>query len=160
MWEEPGSLRARRLELWNAAVVESGAELERAAVEAAHDTAHRMYEAQWRAGRQFVVGDAVAQIGRQLGTAMPGSLHEAFLSGYSEAGRRATVSPCPGIGECVQQLRGAGVKLGIVCDIGLTPSTVVRELLAREGLLDLFDVTTFSDEVGEYKPAIEIFRHA
>jgi len=54
----------------------------------------------------------------------------------------------------------AGVRLGIVCDIGLTPSLVVRELLDRHSLLELFDDTTFSDEVGHYKPARPIFEHA
>jgi FMN phosphatase YigB (HAD superfamily) len=52
------------------------------------------------------------------------------------------------------------VKIGIVCDIGLTPSLVVRELLERDGLLGYFDGMSFSDEVGHYKPHPAIFEHA
>jgi FMN phosphatase YigB (HAD superfamily) len=160
MQEEPGSLRARRLELWAQAFAAHGVERDPRVVEAAHDAAHRTYEMRWRAGRQFVVEDAVASVLRELGPGISPAVIDALREGYSEAGRRATVTPCPGIGECLETLRAAGVRLGIVCDIGLTPSTVVRELLARESLLRLFDDMTFSDEVGHYKPAPEIFRHA
>jgi FMN phosphatase YigB (HAD superfamily) len=47
-----------------------------------------------------------------------------------------------------------------VCDIGLTPSLVVRRLLERHGLLRFFDHLAFSDEVGHYKPARAIFESA
>jgi len=35
----------------------------------------------------------------------------------------------------------------------------VRALLTAEDLLDLFDVTVFSDEQGTYKPDVRIFEH-
>src|SRR5262249_52241201 len=139
---------------------EHGVAADPVAVAAAHDAAHRSYETQWRAGRQFVVQDAVAQVGRDLGLGGTPALLGALPAAYSQAGRRATVAPCTGVGECLESLRAAGVRVGIVCDIGLTPSTVVRELLQRSDLLRLFDATTFSDEVGHYKPSPEIFRDA
>ena len=53
-----------------------------------------------------------------------------------------------------------GVRLGIICDVGLTPSTVLRGWLDDHGVLELFDHWSFSDEVGWYKPAPQIFEHA
>jgi putative hydrolase of the HAD superfamily len=52
------------------------------------------------------------------------------------------------------------VRLGIICDIGLTPAPVLRDHLEARGILELFDDTTFSDEVGWYKPDGRIFAHA
>jgi FMN phosphatase YigB (HAD superfamily) len=156
MWEEPGSLRARRLEVWAQAFGEG--ELEPQALEEAHDDAHREYERAWRAGRQFTVDDAAALIAGRLGLAdraLP-----LLVEGFCEAGRRAAVHPSEGVRGCLEELRAAGVRLGIVCDIGLTPAHVVRELLSRHDLLRLFDDTAFSDEVGHYKPDSRIFEHA
>ena len=160
MWEEPGSLKARRLELWGRWLADAGAELDPQEIEAAHDRAHFAYEAAWRDGRQYRVEDAAAQIVGDLEDKLPAGARELLLEGYDEAGRRAAVHASDGVHSCLTALRDAGVKLGIVCDIGLTPSPVVRELLAREGLLDLFDDTTFSDEAGHYKPSPDVFRYA
>jgi putative hydrolase of the HAD superfamily len=70
------------------------------------------------------------------------------------------VTPCDGVHECLTALKEQDVRLGIVCDIGLTPSPVVRELMQRDGLHDLFDDMTFSDRCGYYKPSPEAFRTA
>jgi FMN phosphatase YigB (HAD superfamily) len=157
MWEEPGSLRARRLEVWSEAL--GDAAIDPAALEEAHDAAHRAYEQAWRAGRQFTVEDAAVLIDERLPD-LPDGAQALLVEGFCEAGRRAAVHPSEGARECLQELTSNGVRLGIVCDIGLTPARVVRELLARHELLDLFDDTAFSDEVGHYKPDRRIFEYA
>jgi FMN phosphatase YigB (HAD superfamily) len=160
MWEEPGSLKARRLELWADDLEAAGAPVEPAELERAHDAAHRSYEEAWRAGRQFRVADAASVVLEGLTGEQPDGARRILLDGYDEAGRRAAVHASDGVDGCLRALKAAGVKLGIVCDIGLTPSPVVRELLAREGLLEHFDHTSFSDESGFYKPAPGAFQHA
>jgi FMN phosphatase YigB (HAD superfamily) len=157
MWEEPGSLRARRLEVWPEAFGDGV--LEPRALEQAHDDAHRAYEQAWRAGRQFTVDDAAALIAGRL-DGLPDGAVPVFVEGFCEAGRRAPVHPSEGVRSCLEELRAGGVRLGIVCDIGLTPAHVVRELLSGHGLLGLFDDTAFSDEVGHYKPDRRIFERA
>lgn len=162
MWEEPGSLREKRLEAWAETLPAAGVEVDAARLQAAHDAAHRAYEDAWRANRQFVVEHATEQI---AGALWPdpdeaARARDVLVEGYSEAGRRAAIHPSEGVGECLRALSGAGVRIGLISDIGLTPSTVVRELLDRAGILDAFDGMSFSDEVGFYKPAPEIFRHA
>lgn len=157
MWEEPGSLRARRLEVWAEAF---GAQaLEPRALEEAHDDAHRAYEQAWRAGRQFTVEHATALIVDRM-PELPGDAPEVLVEGFCEAGRRAAVHPSEGVYSCLDALRANGTRIGIICDIGLTPAYVVRELLDRHDLLGLFDDTAFSDEVGHYKPDSRIFEHS
>jgi putative hydrolase of the HAD superfamily len=66
----------------------------------------------------------------------------------------------PGIHECLGALTGRGLRLGIVCDVGFSGGELLRGLLADEGLLAHFSGWAFSDEVGHYKPAPEIFEAA
>jgi FMN phosphatase YigB (HAD superfamily) len=161
MWEEPGSLKEERIGLWERAFAEAGAPVARTAIERAHDAAHQAYEAAWKEGRQFRVNDAEEVVlGELADERLPENARGILLDGYDEAGRLAAVHASPGVDECLQALRREGLKLGIVCDIGLTPSPVVRELLEREGLLRHFDHTGFSDESGFYKPAPGAFEHA
>ena len=66
----------------------------------------------------------------------------------------------PGAEDCLRELHGAGIRLGIICDVGMTPSRALRDNLEHHGVLSLFEHWSFSDDVGAYKPAPEIFRHA
>jgi FMN phosphatase YigB (HAD superfamily) len=155
MWEEPGSLKEKRLEFW----AETLPVLDAAELEQAHDAAHEEYVRSWTAGRQFRVEDAVERIVRRFDGIGPED-EEALVEGFAEGGRRAAVHPSDGVRECLEALAGDGTRIGIICDIGLTPSPVVAELLERAGLLHFFDGMSFSDEVGHYKPDAAIFEHA
>ena len=156
MWEEPGSLREKRLEAWR----ESLGPVDSEALERAHDAAHQEYVDSWVAGRQFRVEEAVEHMLDGTNGALREDSAAALVEGFSEGGRRAAVHPSSGVHDCLEALHAADVRLGIVCDIGLTPSPVVRELLERAGLLRYFDGMSFSDEVGHYKPHPAIFEHA
>jgi FMN phosphatase YigB (HAD superfamily) len=160
MWEEPGSLKEKRLEVWTQSLTELGAVVDPVQLERAHDAAHQEYVDSWTAGRQFRVEDAVDHMLERLDGELGADAKRALVEGFSEGGRRAAVHPSNGVRECLEALRDAGVRMGIICDIGLTPSPVVGELLEREGLLGFFDAMSFSDEVGHYKPARAIFEHA
>ena len=153
MWEEPGQLKQKRLEFWADRLEAGPAELERA-----HDAAHRLYEESWRADRQFRVRDAAALVTRELD--LPADAEEVLLEGFDEGGRRSAIHASDGVGECLAALKEAGIRIGLISDIGLTPSYVVRELLEREDLLRYFAGMTFSDEVGCYKPTAAAFEHA
>ncbi len=64
------------------------------------------------------------------------------------------------VADTLAELHDQGIKLGIICDVGLTPSTVLRGWLDDHRVLELFQHWSFSDEVGWYKPARQIFEHA
>jgi HAD superfamily hydrolase (TIGR01509 family) len=75
-----------------------------------------------------------------------------------EAARRFSPLPIPGAVETLEAVRRAGHHTGLISNTGATPGPALRPVLARHGLLALLDVATFSDEVGECKPAPSIFR--
>lgn len=66
----------------------------------------------------------------------------------------------PGAADLVRSLAGAGVRLAIVSDTGFTSGVAQNRVLAKDGLLDCFDATIYSDEVGHAKPRPEPFRKA
>jgi putative hydrolase of the HAD superfamily len=59
--------------------------------------------------------------------------------------------------EVFQLLRERSLKIGLICNTGRGPGIALRELMRREGVLDYFDTTIFSDEVGYGKPDTQIF---
>jgi len=59
--------------------------------------------------------------------------------------------------EVFQRLRERGLKIRLICNTGRGPGHALRELMRREGVLDYFDATIFSDEVGYGKPDTRIF---
>ncbi len=59
--------------------------------------------------------------------------------------------------ELLQRLRKRNLKIGLVCNTGRGPGHALRELMRREGILDYFDATVFSDEIGYGKPDPRIF---
>lgn len=65
-----------------------------------------------------------------------------------------------GAQELLETLRANGVRVALICDTGFSPGRVVRQLLARVGLLDLLEVHIFSDELGVPKPHPNMFRAA
>lgn len=81
---------------------------------------------------------------------------EAFLT----VARNAPVELSSDIRPSLEALQTDGIRLGIVCDVGFSGGEVLRELLDREGLLTYFSGWAFSDEVGHYKPAPQIFEAA
>jgi HAD superfamily hydrolase (TIGR01549 family) len=62
-----------------------------------------------------------------------------------------------GAAETVQRL-AQRYRLGIISDSGLSTGKTLRHFIQRDGLLDCFTCTTFSDEVGVSKPHARIFQ--
>jgi putative hydrolase of the HAD superfamily len=63
----------------------------------------------------------------------------------------------PAAHSTLQGVREMGLRLGLISNTGMTPGFTFRQLLEQQGVLEYFDVLTFSDEVKLTKPACEIF---
>jgi FMN phosphatase YigB (HAD superfamily) len=79
---------------------------------------------------------------------------------FEEASISTGVDAVDGARATLDALQSAGVRLGLVCDTGLTPGRVVRQFLDEHGLLDFLEAQCFSDEVGVPKPGNDIFAKA
>jgi putative hydrolase of the HAD superfamily len=116
------------------------------------------WERSWAEGRHLHPQEAAESLVRALG--VEGAAREMVVEAFLGAGREVDLEFAPGIRECLQALRGRGLRLGIVCDVGFSGGELLRELLEAEGLLQHFSGWGFSDEVGHYKPAPQIFEAA
>lgn len=151
--------RDHRLDAWMGVLEDAGFAVERGALDAAMAASWERFLAAWRANEQYTHVEAAVHVLDQLGHRVPADVHDALLASFHYRPERAP-ELTEGIGDCLRALRAGGVRIGIICDVGMTPSVSLRDVLDHHGLLSLFDHWSFSDEVGCYKPAPAIFAHA
>jgi FMN phosphatase YigB (HAD superfamily) len=159
MAEDTDLLREQRVERILEVLGAAGHPLERGELEAIFERSWTAFVQAWKDNVQYTSADAtealVGELGDDIGPDLRSQLNEAMFGGPSR-----NLSPTPNIGACLEALKGAGLRIGIICDVGMTPSPVLREHLADHDLLRYFDHWSFSDEVGVYKPDPTIFEHA
>ncbi|HVM40277.1 MAG TPA: HAD family hydrolase [Acidimicrobiia bacterium] len=159
-WEEVGHLRGLRIEAWAGLLQEAGFAVERTLLDAVFDDSWKRFTDRWTANQQYKAAEAAEEMLERLGFAVPDPVARALVREFSDVGHRAQLHLTDGVADCLRALHGAGVRLGIICDVGMTASTILRAHLDRHGVLELFDHWSFSDEVGHYKPSPVIFEHA
>ena len=160
VYEDRGHLRGRRLEAWAGILEDVGFAVEREQLDAAFDASWDRYVESWTANEQYRAAHAAEHILEHLGFDVPGDVREKLLESFGTAGVDAELHLTEGIEATLHALKAAGLRLGIICDVGMTSSDILREHLIRHGILPLFDHWSFSDEVGAYKPSKVIFEHA
>jgi len=158
--DDPAEVRDHRLAAWLGLLEGAGFAVERAALDAAHDSAWQAYQRAWHANEQFTAARTAAHCLDQLGLTVPPDLEDRLVDELIRSAGGANLHLAPGVADVLGAIKASGLRLGIVCDVGLTPSVALRAHLDRFGVLDLFDAWSFSDDVGYYKPAPEIFAHA
>jgi putative hydrolase of the HAD superfamily len=160
-WESPPNyLHERRRAAWLGILEEAGAPVPSERLDSALRNARLRHAEEWEAGRQFGVESAATHALEELALELPDETRAELVASFAGVGADAELHLTPGVEECLRALRAAGLRLGIVCDVGFTPGVMLRGFLERQALLELFDGWAFSDEVGVYKPAAEIFEHA
>lgn len=152
--------RARRLTQLHDVLTRAGATVAEGDLEAAIATVGRTFDEHWRANRQYTHREAIDLLLHTIDVELEEVALEQFTGSFTGSSSDHVPDLAPDIEPTLRRLATAGIRLGIICDVGLSPSTVLRRHLDRHGVLDLFDHHSFSDEVGWYKPAPEIFRHA
>jgi putative hydrolase of the HAD superfamily len=158
--EEDGTMRARQLSRWSEILDAAGIPFGRDAIDAAFTKNWEVFHENWRANVQHGSADATSLICDLLGVDPTHDVRAALLRSFDEVGREAPLRLAPNAEDCIRRLKGAGVRIGIVCDVGMTASPTLRERLDMFGVLRYFDHWSFSDEVGCFKPWPAVFEHA
>ncbi|HVV37357.1 MAG TPA: HAD family hydrolase [Acidimicrobiales bacterium] len=157
---EGSNLSHKRIDTWVARLHEEGHAVERELLQGTFSTTWDAFTVDWHAGVQRTGEDAARHALSLLDLPITDELHGELIEHFVEAGKDVDFHMTVGLEDALRTLKDAGLKLGIICDVGFTPSTHLRDHLERRGLLQYFDGWSFSDEVGYYKPAREIFEHA
>jgi FMN phosphatase YigB (HAD superfamily) len=154
----PGSMRDARHAAVLAACESNGLEMD-ADTLAGHVTeVIRGRERAWTEGVHVSPTEGAQRLVAALG--LEPTAGEAVAEAFLGVGRGVKLGLAPEIGPTLERLRADGLVLGIVCDAGFTGGAILRDFLASQGLLEHFSGWGFSDEVGAYKPAPEIFESA
>jgi putative hydrolase of the HAD superfamily len=95
---------------------------------------------------------------RQLGVPDGSVPFEAVTAAYEDLTLEYLPKLLDGVEATVQRLAGR-YQLGLICNTGYTGGRVLRQVLARHGLIGYFGVLTFSNEHGWLKPDPRIFHH-
>ncbi len=144
-----------------AEVLESrGLPAEHDEIDASFDEAWKRFDASWGQGEQFTGYHAAETVLDVLGHTDDEQVRVRVIDAYLSAPRTMQLALTDNLVPTLHRLKDVGLRVGIVCDVGLTPSTVLREYLEGHGVLALFDHWSFSDDVGVYKPDAAIFEHA
>ncbi|MGI8664137.1 MAG: HAD family hydrolase [Acidimicrobiales bacterium] len=160
-FEPPGYLRGLRLDAWERILTAADRPVERTSMEEAVDRSWRTFNDAWTENRQYSAVDAANLVVSELDLHdLADEIRAELVEVFITVGDEADLQPAPNIGPALIGLQAAGVRIGIICDVGMTPSSILRAHLERHGLLQAFDHWSFSDEVGTYKPDPRIFAHA
>jgi FMN phosphatase YigB (HAD superfamily) len=153
-----GAMNEARKRGIRAACEGHGVEVEAELLVASLEEVGLSWERSWAAGKHLHPQEAAEVLVGSLG--VEGAAREMVAEAFLGAGREVELEFAPGIRSSLEALDERGIRLGIVCDVGFSGGELLRELLAEEGLLDHFGGWGFSDEVGHYKPAPQIFEAA
>lgn len=154
-------IRRPQVERFAATVAEAGQPVGVAELAEAFEANWERFEDAWKANTgQYNSADSVDFVAERVGIELAHDLRDRLVDGFRQVGEAVPLELGAGIEEALATLRGAGLRLGIVCDVGLTPGVTLRLRLERLALLDSFDAWAFSDETGWFKPAAGAFAPA
>jgi HAD superfamily hydrolase (TIGR01549 family) len=129
-------------------------------VDAAEDVSRREWNRIWREEyRTPPAADWVRWMLDELLIALPSADFAALADYFDRSLLEADPGPTliDGAAEAVQRL-AQRYRLGVISDSGLSTGNTLREFLKRDGILECFTCTKFSDEVGVSKPHTRIFQ--
>jgi FMN phosphatase YigB (HAD superfamily) len=158
--EEPGHLRGRRIAAWLGLLEEAGVPATEDSLGHLFDRSWGEFNAAWQENRQLLAPQAAEMMLAELGHDLSPTVRDMLVEAFAMVARDAELHLTPGIGAALAALDERGVRIGIICDVGMTPSTLLRARLDQHGVLAHFDHWSFSDDVGVYKPDARIFEHA
>ena len=155
-----GANRAPRERRWVAMLADAGREVDQAVIERAMADVYVWFDQEWEANRVVPPRALVDRFLAEVDASDAPGLADAMVEALHDGLDPADMATADGVGDAIEELRSAGVRVGIICDVGWTPSTTLRRYLDHHGLLRHFDGWSFSDEVGVYKPDPAIYEHA
>ena len=172
-------LRAVTLDLWGTLIdsrdpigkIERRREMLLTAINnAGHPLELEQLRAGFRAARR-VIDEGIARDRRDVGP--PGRWEELMrqltippesvpFSAVTAAYEELTLEYLPqlldGVEAAIERL-ASKYRIGLICNTGYTGGRVLRQVLARHGLIGYFGALTFSNEHGYLKPDPKIFQH-
>lgn len=150
----------RRRAMWTEILAEAGHSPSDEQITECFKAGWEHFQKRWRSNEPSTFVHVAEQAVASLPFAVGSEVRPSLVDAYLEASTSTPRSLAPGVGETLDALRGRGVVVGVVCDVGIVPSSQLRAWLEELEVHHHVHHFSFSDEVGVYKPDERIFRHA
>jgi HAD superfamily hydrolase (TIGR01549 family) len=157
---DAASTRADRSLRIHAALAEVGVDVAPDELDRSLAVVRDTFDQHWADNRQFTGINGTTTLLSLLDLELDDAAQHRVLDAFIGTDAAEVPDLTPNVAETLRTLKDQGLRLGIICDVGLSPSTILRSYLDHHGVLGLFDHWSFSDEVGAYKPDPVIFAHA
>ena len=145
-------------------LVSAGAAADISGLYAAHEEVWRRCERQWSKSTDLPFGQ---QVDLFLDLASPGlsetlplKVRRQVAMVYADAVLHYPPQLIPGAADLLTALKKKHLTLGLICNTGRSPGSVLRKLLGTFGIIRRFSVALFSDETIVRKPDPKIFAQA
>ena len=142
----------------------SGVAHTREELEKAYSRTGEFLESVWGKAEDVSVDEQVEffleSLENGLASALSRSAKEGVIKTYSESMLRRGPVLFAGAVPALSAVTELCPHTGLISNTGKTPGSVLRVLLSRMSVLEMFDVTVFSDEVRARKPDQRIFHRA
>jgi putative hydrolase of the HAD superfamily len=139
------------------ALRDAGHDVAREDIVAAFESSGRCLEGRWSACRDIDTDEQVGILLQCLDIEPEPGLVAAVADPYANAVLHVEPFAVNGAREALEALQDSGLRLALISNTGRTPGSAMRKVMGRLGLLDFFEVTTFSNEAGYLKPDRRIF---
>lgn len=156
-WEIAHGMRVSALE---EAARGAGRELASGQAGRAFDAAWGRHMELWSGGVATGAREVAHWALEEIGLDPQGLQFEPLLKSFEEASHTSRVRMIEGALTTLTRLRDVGIGCALICDTGLTPGRVVRQMLEGHGLLARLQATIFSDEWSLPKPHPRVFEAA
>lgn len=130
-----------------------------------HDESASRLQEIWKRNQDVAVREQIRLI-MELASNRPGTMPtepeaiEKLESAYVHSLSMFPPKLNPGTLDILKALRSRGHKIGLISNTGRSPGEALRRLLENYGVLQFFNATVFSNEVGVRKPDRRIFEEA
>jgi len=122
-----------------------------------HEYAHRIWEVENY--RYVPAHERLNHVLERLRASLPENLKSSVIKEFEEAVLMNPPSLVEGAGAVLKSLNPQ-YRIGIICDTGMTPGRVLRKVLEKAQIVNYFESTIFSDEIGYNKPHRLVFETA
>lgn len=139
------------------ALRDAGHDVSREDMVNAFESSEKYLAERWATDRDMDTGEQVEVLLRCMGILPEPCLVKAVADPYANAVLQVEPFLVDGTLEALEKIRGRGLRLALISNTGRTPGAAMRKVIGKMGLLDYFEVTTFSNETGYLKPHPRIF---
>jgi FMN phosphatase YigB (HAD superfamily) len=126
-------------------------------VERAYELSDKLLLERWSCHLDMDLGEQLSLFLECMGLEPTGELVRAIDGPYGDAVLKMKPTVVEGALEAVVAIKDRGYRVGLISNTGRTPGRAMRKVLDQYGFSGLFEVESFSNEIGYQKPHPEIF---